>query len=134
MALQTGTEQVYLEKKLARCRLIVDHMATKTPTKKFQRRIEDFVCAECGKLIVGDGYTNHCPFCLVSKHVDVQPGDRAEACHGLMDVVDMEMDHGDLMYTHQCRVCKSQRRIRGHKDDAMDMILATMKRVSKGKA
>lgn len=50
--------------------------------KKFQRQIEDFVCEKCGKEVKGDGYTDHCPRCLRSKHVDVNPGDRRSKCNG----------------------------------------------------
>ncbi|MEK7158524.1 MAG: RNHCP domain-containing protein, partial [Patescibacteria group bacterium] len=46
-------------------------------SRTFQRRVEDFTCESCGAQVTGDGYTNHCPQCLVSKHVDVYPGDRA---------------------------------------------------------
>ncbi|MBU3901416.1 RNHCP domain-containing protein, partial [Patescibacteria group bacterium] len=45
-------------------------------SKKFQRKIEDFVCGHCGPKIKGTGYTDHCPKCLWSQHVDVNPGDR----------------------------------------------------------
>jgi len=53
--------------------------------KKFQRQKEDFVCGECGTTVSGTGYTNHCPQCLWSMHVDVNPGDRAAACGGMME-------------------------------------------------
>ncbi|MFA6992594.1 MAG: RNHCP domain-containing protein, partial [Candidatus Gracilibacteria bacterium] len=39
--------------------------------KRFSRTIEDFVCEKCGAKVKGDGYTNHCPKCLWSKHVDI---------------------------------------------------------------
>jgi hypothetical protein len=51
---------------------------------RFQRQQEDFVCGHCQTKVMGDGYTNHCPACLWSKHVDIYPGDRAEACGGMM--------------------------------------------------
>ena len=43
----------------------------------FTRKVEDFTCEHCGREVHGNGYTNHCPHCLHSKHVDVNPGDRA---------------------------------------------------------
>ena len=52
--------------------------------RSFQRRIENFVCEHCGEKVIGDGYTNHCPKCLWSKHVDVNPGDRMAHCGGMM--------------------------------------------------
>ena len=41
--------------------------------QNFKRKIEDFVCGNCGEKIKGDGYTNHCLQCLWSKHVDITP-------------------------------------------------------------
>ena len=59
--------------------------------KQFQRKKENFVCEHCGQEVIGNGYTNHCPSCLHSKHVDINPGDRAETCGGLMEPVDLEL-------------------------------------------
>lgn len=44
--------------------------------KHFTKTVEDFICAHCGTHVRGNGYTNHCPECLWSKHVDNNPGDR----------------------------------------------------------
>ena len=56
-------------------------------TKKFQRTKEDFTCEKCNLVVNGSGYTNHCPRCLWSKHVDVNPGDRQATCQGFMEPV-----------------------------------------------
>ncbi len=50
---------------------------------KFTKIDEEFICENCGNKIEKLGYTcrNHCPTCLHSKHVDVNPGDRQEECH-----------------------------------------------------
>ena len=56
-------------------------------SKKFQRNIENFRCEHCEAFVIGDGYTNHCPQCLWSKHVDINPGDREELCNGMMKPV-----------------------------------------------
>ena len=74
--------------------------------KKFQRRIEDFTCDHCGAAVTGDGYTNHCPKCLYSKHVDNNPGDRANSCHGLMAPIRIQKNSkGDLTILHRCEKC-----------------------------
>ena len=47
----------------------------------------NFICQNCGKLVVAltnGSYRNHCPFCLHSKHVDENIGDRQSSCNGLM--------------------------------------------------
>lgn len=73
--------------------------------KKFQRTIEDFICGHCGAKVHGNGYTNHCPNCLWSKHADINPGDRQAHCGGLMRPIMVEQKSGEFVITHQCEVC-----------------------------
>ena len=46
--------------------------------KKFNMIDEEFICENCLNKVQKLGYTarDHCPFCLYSKHVDINPGDR----------------------------------------------------------
>ncbi len=75
--------------------------------KKFQKRKEDFICKNCRKKIIGDGFTNHCPECFYSLHIDIFPGDRLESCQGLMQMVDMEIGKGGkYIIIHQCQKCQ----------------------------
>jgi hypothetical protein len=57
--------------------------------KRFIKNDDSFICAHCGKEVLPLGYTsrNHCPFCLWSLHVDVNPGDRANPCGGPLEPV-----------------------------------------------
>jgi hypothetical protein len=73
--------------------------------RKFQRTVEDFICGHCGAKVTGNGYTNHCPKCLWSKHVDINPGDRMNICGGLMQPVGLQNNHGNFLLTHRCVVC-----------------------------
>ncbi|MEK7133945.1 MAG: RNHCP domain-containing protein [Patescibacteria group bacterium] len=93
-------------------------------TKRFQRRIEDFVCAHCGEKIAGDGYTNHCPYCLWSKHVDIHPGDRAAACGGMMRPTALEGTSPDYRIIHTCERCGFVRPNSVDKDDDVQAVLA----------
>ncbi len=95
-----------------------------TDTKKFTRTIEDFVCDNCGFAVAGSGYTNHCPKCLFSKHVDVNPGDRAEACGGLMKPISVFTKNGKSVIIHQCTVCGFERNNSASPDDSMDALVA----------
>ena len=84
--------------------------------KKFQRTREDFVCENCSFKVIGDGYTNHCPNCLYSKHVDVNPGDRACDCGGLMRPVGLDNRGGVFYIVHRCVKCgfeKSNKAVNG---------------------
>ncbi|MFH2063154.1 MAG: RNHCP domain-containing protein [bacterium] len=93
------------------------------PDKKFQRTIEDFTCSECGLEVHGNGYTNHCPRCLWSRHVDVNPGDRAADCGGPMEPVGLEVSGGEEFIRQRCTCCGHERRNRTSPDDSREEIL-----------
>ncbi|MDP3957514.1 MAG: RNHCP domain-containing protein [bacterium] len=91
--------------------------------KKFQRTKEDFICERCGNFVCGSGYTNHCPKCLWSKHVDVNPGDRQATCHGLMEPVGVELKRGEYFILHKCVACGFKKPNKRSPDDSFDVIL-----------
>ncbi|MFZ6015838.1 MAG: RNHCP domain-containing protein [Patescibacteria group bacterium] len=75
-----------------------------------KRKIEDFKCDVCGTSVTGNGYTNHCPACLWSKHVDNDPGDRESDCGGMMKPVGVEVKHGEIIrVAHKCQKCGFER-------------------------
>jgi len=76
--------------------------------KRFVRTKEDFVCEICGSLVKGDGYTDHCPVCLWSKHVDVFPGDRRSSCGGLMEPIVVAQKRGKWRILYRCCRCGYQ--------------------------
>ena len=84
---------------------------------RFTRRREDFTCEHCGARVRGDGYTNHCPRCLWSKHVDVSPGDRAADCGGAMPPVGVLFEDGRHVLVQRCVRCGHQRRNRAAAGD-----------------
>lgn len=90
---------------------------------KFKRKIEDFVCENCGKKVKGDGFTNHCPVCLWSKHVDINPGDRASKCQGKMRPVRVEKDSEEYALIHQCIKCGHKKRNKVNKGDNFEEII-----------
>ena len=91
--------------------------------KKFQKNVEDFTCAHCGASVSGSGYTNHCPGCLWSKHVDVNPGDRMEPCGGLMEPVRLEGSSPDYRIIHKCLKCGAEKKVSALSADSMDMLV-----------
>lgn len=91
--------------------------------KHFQRTTEDFTCEQCGTFVRGSGYTNHCPKCLWSKHVDVNPGDRQATCQGLMRPISVDTRRGHYVLLQRCTVCGHERRNRTSPDDSFDAIL-----------
>lgn len=91
--------------------------------KTFQRTKEDFICEHCGTEVKGDGYTNHCPHCLYSKHVDINPGDREEDCGGLMEPVDLELKDGKYIIVHRCQRCGFVRRNKVDEGDDFNAVI-----------
>lgn len=91
--------------------------------KQFQRTIEDFACEHCGYHVKGSGYTNHCPKCLYSKHVDVNPGDRANSCGGLMKPTAVETKSGEYTIIHRCLKCGAEKRNKTSPNDDMDEVI-----------
>ncbi|MBU1092454.1 RNHCP domain-containing protein [Patescibacteria group bacterium] len=91
--------------------------------KNFIKTEEDFVCENCGQAVKGTGYTNHCPKCLYSKHVDDVPGDRANTCGGLMAPVGVELKRGEYILTHKCLNCGIAKQNKTTPDDDTDQII-----------
>ncbi|MDE5616138.1 MAG: RNHCP domain-containing protein [Alphaproteobacteria bacterium] len=92
--------------------------------KKFTRVIEDFNCAHCGAVVRGNGYTNHCPKCLWSCHVDNNPGDRAATCNGMMPPISAAPAHDGFIITHKCEKCGKTIRQKSAPDDDADAMIA----------
>lgn len=92
--------------------------------KRFVRKIENFVCENCGTSVQGNGYTNHCPECLWSKHVDNNPGDRASMCGGMMRPIQIEKSGNNFIITHKCEKCGKVIRQKCSPRDNMDTIIA----------
>ncbi len=95
--------------------------------KQFTRTIEDFVCEHCGFQVKGNGYTNHCPNCLWSKHVDINPGDRQAICGGLMEPVGVEIRSGEYILTHQCQKCGIKKKNKTVESDNFEALIKLSK-------
>lgn len=92
--------------------------------KNFIKVIENFVCDHCGHETIGTGYTNHCPECLYSKHVDdLVPGDRVSTCKGLMTPIGIEIKSGQYLIHHLCLKCFKLRKNQTSPNDNQQIIL-----------
>jgi len=92
-------------------------------TKKFQRKKEDFTCGHCGQAVSGTGYTDHCPKCLWSRHVDVNPGDRLAQCRGEMEPIGVELKGGEKIIHFKCRLCGYKHRVKAAAEDDSEAII-----------
>ncbi len=69
-----------------------------------------FTCTHCGRLVLPQGagtqHRNHCPNCLYSLHLDVEPGDRAADCGGQMEPIAVWVrGKGEWAILHRCKRC-----------------------------
>ncbi|MBU0671152.1 MAG: RNHCP domain-containing protein [Patescibacteria group bacterium] len=99
--------------------------------KKFQKKVEDFICANCGHEVKGTGFTNHCPECFYSLHVDVNPGDRESACNGLMKLIRVELIDGEQTLVQKCIKCGHERKNKLQPEDNRENLYKIIKALSR---
>ncbi|MCI2169943.1 RNHCP domain-containing protein [Schleiferilactobacillus perolens] len=97
---------------------------------------DSFTCKVCGRPVMPNGagtdQRNHCPNCLSSLHVDIEPGDRQANCGGIMDPVAVWVRKGgEWAIIHRCRQCGelSSNRIAAD-DNPMKLMSIAMKPVA----
>ena len=93
---------------------------------RFTEIDEEFICENCGKKVSKLGYScrNHCPYCLYSKHVDKNPGDRAEDCKGKLEPIEIEINSKKgYVIVFKCQKCGAIRKNKVAEDDSFDEIL-----------
>ncbi len=96
---------------------------------KFTMIDELFICEVCHKEVKPLGYTarDHCPHCLSSKHVDINPGDRLSTCHGIMLPIGIEKaKKADYKIIYRCKKCHINHKNIMAKDDNIDKIIEIM--------
>lgn len=93
--------------------------------KKFKMIDENFICLNCGKEVLKLGYTarDHCPNCLCSMHVDINPGDRANTCMGLMIPIGIEKYKNTYKIIYKCSKCNQIHKNVMANDDNYDLII-----------
>lgn len=75
--------------------------------KKFNMIDEEFICENCNKKVEKLNYTarDHCPYCLYSKHLDINPGDRMNTCKGLLKPIGIEKYKNTYKIIYKCMKC-----------------------------
>ena len=86
---------------------------------------QEFICENCGKNVPISSYTarDHCPTCLYSKHVDINPGDRLNTCLGLLEPISIEKFKDTYKILYRCQKCHELHKNIASKDDNMDLII-----------
>ena len=93
--------------------------------KRFYSNDEEFVCENCNKLVPKLEYSSrdHCPYCLYSKHVDINPGDRLNECKGLMKPIGIEKYRDTYKIIYKCEKCGGRHKNIVADDDDMNLII-----------
>lgn len=93
--------------------------------KKFVMKDEEFICENCQKKINKLEYTarDHCPYCLYSKHVDINPGDRLNTCLGLLEPIGIEKFKNTYKIVYKCKSCNQKHKNIMASDDNMNLII-----------
>ena len=86
---------------------------------------EEFTCEYCNKKVDKLNYTarDHCPYCLYSKHVDINPGDRSNDCKGLLEPVSIEKYKNTYKIIYKCLKCNQYHKNIMAIDDDFDKII-----------
>ena len=86
---------------------------------------EEFICENCNKEISKLNYTarDHCNYCLYSKHVDINPGDRKNDCHGLLVPIGIEKFKDTYKIIYRCNKCGQLHKNVMASDDDMNEII-----------
>lgn len=89
---------------------------------------EQFVCEHCHRQVNKLNYSarDHCPYCLYSKHVDINPGDRANHCLGLLKPIDVEKFKNTYKIIYECKICHMQHKNIMAVDDDLNEIINLM--------
>ena len=97
--------------------------------KKFKMIDDGFICEVCHQKVepLKVSARDHCPYCLCSKHVDINPGDRQNKCHGILKPIGIDKFKDTYKIVYKCDKCKEVHRNIIAKDDDFDKILEVMK-------
>ena len=93
--------------------------------KRFNMLDENFICENCKNEVTKLEYSarDHCPFCLYSKHLDINPGDRLNKCQGLMKPIGIEKFKDSYKIIYKCEKCGKMHKNINASDDNFDKII-----------
>ena len=93
--------------------------------KLFSKNDNFFICEHCNKEVKPLNYTSrdHCPYCLYSKHVDINPGDRSNECKGLLRPIGIEKFKNTYKIIYKCEKCGILHKNKIANDDDFNKII-----------
>lgn len=100
----------------------------------FKKNDEEFICKNCGKKVSKLKYTSrdHCNECLYSIHIDINPGDRANNCLGILKPINIvETSKKGKVIEYKCMKCGEKIKNIVALDDNIDSIYNIISEYSK---
>lgn len=97
--------------------------------KTFTSLDEGFVCKVCGTTVPPLKYSSrdHCTNCLCSLHVDNNPGDRENDCHGVLVPVEVKLNSKKgYVIGYKCSKCGQRHNNKAAADDNFKTLLSVM--------
>ena len=97
--------------------------------KTFTSLDEGFVCKVCGTVVPPLKYSSrdHCTNCLCSLHVDNNPGDRENECHGVLVPVEVQLSSKKgYVINYKCSKCGQRHNNKAAADDNFKTLLSVM--------
>ena len=78
--------------------------------KLFRKNNEAFTCIYCCILVAPHPFSSrdHCTSCLHGLHVDIQPGDRLNTCHGVLIPIGLQIKSGKQRIVFSCNTCSKK--------------------------
>ena len=101
----------------------------------FIKNDNEFICKNCNEKVEKLGYTSrdHCNHCLHSIHIDINPGDRANKCLGMLKPINvLQTSKKGNVILYKCLKCNETIRNIVANDDNEAEIYKIVERYSKG--
>src|SRR5690606_28479056 len=78
--------------------------------KHFTKNNSSFTCINCGAEVPPhpSSSRDHCNQCLYGLHVDINPGDRANKCRGLLKPIGLEIANRKEKILYRCDKCAKE--------------------------
>ena len=98
--------------------------------KKFTKNDASFVCVNCGSFVpeLRSSSRDHCSTCLYGLHVDVNPGDRANSCEGVLVPVAVVVNQKGYVIKYRCNKCGTTINNKAAMDDNFEEMLKICKK------
>jgi len=96
----------------------------------FIKNDSSFFCVNCNAFVseLKTSSRNHCNKCLYSLHVDINPGDRANSCNGILKPIGITINSKKgYVIEYKCKKCGAVVNNKAARDDNFEEMLRIMR-------